>query len=90
MPNTASAAKRLRQNEKRRVMNRAVRTNMRTTIRRVRDAVANNDLETAKTEFKAAQKKLDRAAAKSLIHKHTAARTKSRLNALIKKAVQAV
>ncbi|MCC9641234.1 30S ribosomal protein S20 [Rhodopirellula sp. JC740] len=89
MPNTQSAAKRLRQNEKRRLLNRATRSNMRTAIRRVRDAVANNDLETAKDAFQAAQKKLDRAAAKNLIHKNAAARTKSRLNTLIKNAAQA-
>ncbi|MFG0266306.1 MAG: 30S ribosomal protein S20 [Rhodopirellula sp. JB055] len=88
MPNTSSASKRLRQNEKRRTLNRAARSNMRSTIRRVRKAVENNDLETAKNEFKAAQKKLDRAAAKNLIHKNAAARTKSRLNNLIKNAAQ--
>lgn len=88
MPNTSSASKRLRQNEKRRLLNRATRSNMRSTIRRVREAVENNDLESAKSEFKAAQKKLDRAAATNLIHKNTAARTKSRLNMLIKNAAQ--
>ncbi|EMB14507.1 MULTISPECIES: 30S ribosomal protein S20 [Rhodopirellula] len=88
MPNTSSASKRLRQNEKRRLLNRATRSNMRSTIRRVREAVENNDLETAKNEFKAAQKKLDRAAANNLIHKNAAARTKSRLNTLIKNAAQ--
>ncbi|KLU04529.1 MULTISPECIES: 30S ribosomal protein S20 [Rhodopirellula] len=88
MPNTSSASKRLRQNEKRRLLNRATRTNMRSTIRRVREAVDNNDLETAKNEFKIAQKKLDRAAANNLIHKNAAARTKSRLNNLIKNAAQ--
>ena len=61
---------------------------MRSTIRRVREAVENNDLETAKNEFKVAQKKLDRAAANNLIHKNAAARTKSRLNNLIKNAAQ--
>jgi small subunit ribosomal protein S20 len=88
MPNTSSASKRLRQNEKRRLLNRAARSNMRSTIRRVREAVENNDLEAAKNEFKAAQKKLDRAAANNLIHKNAAARTKSRLNNLIKNAAQ--
>ncbi|CAD75133.1 30S ribosomal protein S20 [Rhodopirellula baltica] len=88
MPNTSSASKRLRQNEKRRLLNRATRSNMRSTIRRVREAVENNDLETAKNEFKVAQKKLDRAAANNLIHKNAAARTKSRLNNLIKNAAQ--
>ncbi|MEO9594694.1 30S ribosomal protein S20 [Rhodopirellula bahusiensis] len=88
MPNTSSASKRLRQNEKRRLLNRATRSNMRSTIRRVREAVENNDLDTAKSEFQAVQKKLDRAAANNLIHKNAAARTKSRLNTLIKNAAQ--
>ncbi len=86
MPNTPSAKKRLRQNIKRRVHNRAVKTNMRGQIRRVREAIQAGDLEKARTEFRVAMKKLDRAASRNVIHKNTAARTKSRLNHLIKAA----
>ncbi len=84
MPNTASAKKRLRQNEKRRLHNRSAKSDMRTQIRRVRDAVKAGDNEQAQTEFRVAQKKIDQAASKNLIHKNAAARTKSRLVKLVK------
>lgn len=88
MPNTQSAKKRLRQNEKRRQHNRAVKTNMRGRIRRVREAVRAGDLEKAQEEFRFATKKVDMAATKGVIHKNAAARTKSRLSQLIKNAEQ--
>ncbi|MCC9600861.1 30S ribosomal protein S20 [Stieleria sp. JC731] len=84
MPNTASAKKRLRQNEKRRLHNRGLRSRMRTQLRKVREAVASGDSEKAQTEFRIAAKRLDQAAAKNLIHKNAAARSKSRLNKLVK------
>ena len=86
MPNTASAKKRLRQNEKLRVRNKAIKTNMRNTVRKVRAAAKAGDTETAQTQFRLACKKLDKAAAKNLIHKNAAARSKSRLSAVIKAA----
>ncbi|OYP34942.1 30S ribosomal protein S20 [Rhodopirellula sp. MGV] len=84
MPNTASAKKRLRQNEKRRLHNRTLRSRMRTQLRKVREAVASGDGEKAQTEYRIAAKRLDQAAAKNLIHKNAAARGKSRLNKLVK------
>lgn len=84
MPNTASAKKRLRQNDKRRQLNRTLRSRMRTQLRRVREAVAEGDGEKARTEFRVATKRLDQAASKNLIHKNAAARSKSRLNKLVK------
>ncbi|WP_044256791.1 MULTISPECIES: 30S ribosomal protein S20 [Pirellulaceae] len=86
MPNTQSAKKRLRQNEVRRLRNRGVRSNMRSAVRRVREAVAAGDQEKAQSEFRLACKKLDQAAARNVIHRNAANRTKSRLNAAIKKA----
>jgi small subunit ribosomal protein S20 len=84
MPNTASAKKRLRQNEKRRAHNRGLRSRMRTQLRRVREAVEAGDSEKAQAEFRVASKRLDQAAAKNLIHKNAAARSKSRLSQLVK------
>ena len=84
MPNTASAKKRLRQNEKLRLHNRAARSSMRSQIRKVREAVKSGDKEAAQTEYRVAQKTIDQAASKKLIHKNAAARTKSRLNYLVK------
>ena len=84
MPNTDSSKKRLRQNEKRRLLNRSQKSTMRTQIRRVREAVQAGDADKAQAEFRVATKRLDRAASKNLIHKNAAARTKSRLSKLIK------
>ncbi len=84
MPNTPSAKKRLRQNEKLRLRNRAAKSVMRGQIRKVREAVQAGDREQAQAEFKLAQKRLDKAASKNLIHDNAAARTKSRLIKLIK------
>jgi small subunit ribosomal protein S20 len=84
MPNTLSAKKRLRQNEKIRLRNRSAKSTMRSQLRRVREAVQAGDSEKAQTEFRIAQKKIDQAASKNLLHKNTAARTKSRLVKLIK------
>ncbi|MCA9138507.1 MAG: 30S ribosomal protein S20 [Planctomycetales bacterium] len=84
MPNTPSAKKRLRQNDKRRLQNRTLRSRMRTQLRRVREAVAAGDGEKAQAELRVASKRLDQAASKNLIHKNAAARSKSRLNKLVK------
>jgi len=84
MPNTLSAKKRLRQNETRRLRNRACRSALRTQVRKVREAIADNDAEKSEAEFHTLVKKLDQAAAKDLIHANAAARTKSRLSKAIK------
>jgi small subunit ribosomal protein S20 len=86
MPNTLSAKKRLRQNEKIRLRNRSAKSTMRSQLRRVREAVQAGDSEKAQTEFRIAQKKIDQAASKNLMHKNAAARTKSRLVKLINSA----
>lgn len=88
MPNTPTAKKRLRQNDKLRVHNKTMRSALRTQVKKVRVAVAAGNLEEAGKEFRVATKKLDQAAAKHLIHRNAAARTKSRLSQLIKKASQ--
>ncbi|MEL6105571.1 MAG: 30S ribosomal protein S20 [Planctomycetota bacterium] len=84
MPNTESAKKRLRQNAKRRLHNRTLRSRMRSQLRRVKEAVAAGDGDKARTEYRVAVKRLDQATSKNLIHKNAAARSKSRLNKLVK------
>jgi small subunit ribosomal protein S20 len=84
MPNTANAKKALRQNEKRRLRNRAGRSALRTAIKKCRLA-ATGTKEEAQEAFRLAVKKLDQSAAKKLIHKNTASRLKSRLSAFVKK-----
>lgn len=86
MPNTKSAKKRLRQNKSRRDHNRSKRSTLRSHLRRVREAVADGDIAKAETEYVQAARQLDRAGSSNLIHKNTAARTKSRLQRLIKSA----
>ena len=79
MANIKSAIKRNRQNEKRRLSNRVVRGAARTQIKKARLALAEGNKETAAEQIQEAVKKLDRAAAKGIIHKNNAARRKSRL-----------
>ncbi len=79
MANIKSAIKRNRQNEKRRAHNRVYRGAARTQIRKARVALAEGNKEQATAEINLAIKKLDRAAAKGIIHKNNAARRKSRL-----------
>lgn len=86
MPNTKSAQKRLRQNKARRLRNRSVKSALRTQIRKVRDSLKVGDLDKAVVEMKLAQKKLDQAGAKRVIHPNKAARTKSRLVKMIRRA----
>ncbi len=84
MPNTKSATKRLRQNEARRARNRSAKRAIRSQVRKVRTAVGGGDAAAAEAEFRLAVQRLDRAAARRLIHPNAAARTKSRLSAAIK------
>ena len=86
MPNTQSAKKRLRQNVVRRARNRAAKSVLRNQLRKVREALAAGNLEQASVEFQQTAKKFDKAAAAGVIHKNAAARTKSRLSALIRAA----
>ena len=79
MPNTNSAKKRLRQNKVLRLRNRSIKSDMRTQMKKVSAAVEAGDLETAEKEYQGAARKLDRAGARKVIHKNTAARYKSRL-----------
>jgi small subunit ribosomal protein S20 len=86
MPNIASARKRHRQNLKRRARNRSVKSELKTEIRQVREAASEGKVEQAETDFRTAVSKLDRAAAKRIIHPNRAARLKSRLSANLKAA----
>jgi len=79
LPHTKSVAKRVRQNEKRRLRNKAVKSYVRTMIKRVLES---EDKEEA---LRKAYSALDKAVKKGVIHKNTAARKKSRLAKLVKK-----
>jgi len=60
MPNSPSASKRLRQTKVRQARNKAIKSAMRTQVKKVRVAATAGDIETAEAEFKLAAKKLDR------------------------------
>jgi small subunit ribosomal protein S20 len=85
MPNTKSAKKRLRQSLERRTRNRMVKSTLRTLVRKAREAATGSDVAAAAEAAKVASRGLDQAASKGVIHKNAAARTKSRLQSLIKK-----
>ncbi len=77
MPNNPSAEKRMRQEQKRRLHNRMVKSVVKTNITKARQAIATGvDSEAA---VRAAVSELDRAAKKGVIHRNNAARRKSRL-----------
>jgi len=86
MPNTENAKKRLRQSLVRRASNRAKKSELKTRIRRVLDAVKAGDQAATETEFRLTVKKLDKAAAAHVIHHNRAARLKSRLSHRLKAA----
>lgn len=79
MANHASALKRVRQNEKRRLRNRMAIGQMRTAIKRFRALVVERKAEDARTALPAVYALIDRTEKKGVIHKNTAARYKSRL-----------
>jgi small subunit ribosomal protein S20 len=89
MPTTSSAKKRHRQSLEKRAVNRATKSSIKTQVRKVRDAITAGDHAQADAEFRVAAKKLDRAGSKRVIHPNAAARTKSRLQHLMKVAKEA-
>jgi small subunit ribosomal protein S20 len=78
LANHKSALKRAGQNEVRRIRNRSVKTRVKTVVKDVRQAAADNAPETA-DRFKEAQAAIDKAAKKGVLHKRTAARKVARL-----------
>lgn len=83
MANIKSQIKRNRQNEKRRLRNRAVRSEMYT---REKSAVAAAGTDNEVEALRLAIKRIDKAAAKGVLHKNAAARKKSRLVARVRAA----
>jgi len=88
MPNTESAKKRMRQNEVRRLRNRAVKSAIKTQVRKLSDAIEGGNLEQSQTEYRSMTKRVDKAAAKGVIHRNAAGRLKSRLSARLEKVKQ--
>ncbi len=78
MAHTKSAKKRIRQSQKRRLINRYHISRMKTAFKRIREALKAGDIQTAESLLPLAQKIAYRAAAKGAIHKNEAARRVSR------------
>ena len=84
MANTASAKKAVRKIARRTAVNRSRRSQMRTYLRKVEEAIASGDAAAAQTALKSAEPMVMRAAQKGIVHKNTASRKVSRLTARVK------
>ncbi|APX32082.1 30S ribosomal protein S20 [Brachybacterium sp. P6-10-X1] len=86
MANIKSQIKRNTTNEKARLRNRAVKSELKTHIRKVRAAVSTGDAAAADEALKTASRKLDKAVSKGVIHQNQAANRKSGLAKLVARA----
>ena len=79
MAHSFSAKKRVRQNEKQRLYNRSLKSELKGEIKDFLQMIHDRKLEEAKTELPKAFRMIDQDVAKGVIHRNTAARRKSRL-----------
>jgi small subunit ribosomal protein S20 len=80
MAHTLSAQKRARQNLKKHMVNKAIKSRIKTQVKKLRALIAQNkDAALLKEELRKLYRLVDKAAAKSVIHKNRSARLKSRL-----------
>jgi small subunit ribosomal protein S20 len=79
LPNTKSAQKQVRVQERRRLRNKAVRSATRTHVRKAEVAISQGETSASADSIRGAISALDRAARKGVIHPNNAARRKSRL-----------
>lgn len=80
MANTSSAKKAVRKIERRAAVNRSRRSQMRTSLRKVEEALASGDQQAATVALASAAPLVMRAAQKGIVHKNTASRKVSRLS----------
>lgn len=78
MPNIKSAIKRVAVNERKRVVNKMRKSSLRTVVKKA-DVAISEGASDAAALVRDAQRKIDKACAKGIMHKNTAARQKSRL-----------
>jgi small subunit ribosomal protein S20 len=81
--NNLSAIKRQKQNEKRRLRNKMIKSRIKTWARKVREAVTEKKTEAALQHFEELKSLIDRAVSKGVYHKNNAARKKSRMYRLV-------
>ena len=77
MANIKSQIKRNRQNEKRRLRNKSVKSALKTAVRKFHTAAAEGNVEATEAQLREASRKLDKAVSKGIIHKNQAANRKS-------------
>ena len=77
MANIKSQIKRNKQNEKRRLRNKAVKSSLKTAVRKFNETATSGEAETAATLLRDASRALDKAVSKGVIHKNQAANRKS-------------
>ncbi|MBQ1075512.1 MULTISPECIES: 30S ribosomal protein S20 [Micromonospora] len=77
MANIKSQIKRNRQNEKRRLRNKSVKSSLKTAVRKFNEAAEAGDVEKATILMRDASRKLDKAVSKGVIHSNQAANRKS-------------
>ena len=83
MANIKSQKKRIRTNEKARMRNRAVRSELKTLVKHVHEAVEEGNVEAAQAAASRCYKRLDQAASKGIIHKNQASNRKSGVQNLV-------
>ncbi len=86
MPNHKSAEKRVRQNERRRDINHGNRAQMRTSIKKLRSALAIGNSQEINSTLPTTISEIDKAVQKGVLHRNAAARHKSRLTARVNQA----
>ncbi|MEX3609915.1 30S ribosomal protein S20 [Rothia sp. LK2588] len=85
MANIKSQKKRILTNEKARLRNNTYKSELKTAIRKVHQAVTSQDKDAATEALRFASRKLDKAVSKGVLHKKNAANKKSGLAALVNK-----
>lgn len=78
MPISHAAMKQLRKDKVRNARNASIKSDLRTAAKRLLEAIKSNQVEAARAQLQAVIKKYDMAASKGIIHRNTAARSKSR------------
>jgi small subunit ribosomal protein S20 len=86
MPNHKSSEKRVRQSEKRRLVNKSNRGRLRTSIKKLRAAMSGGNTDELNTLLPETISKIDKAVQKGVLHRNAAARHKSRLTARVNQA----
>jgi small subunit ribosomal protein S20 len=85
MPNTRSAEKRVRKTARRTAVNKNRKSEIRTAVRKVEEAITGGDQKAATAALKAAEPQIMKGVSRGVIHKNTGSRKVSRLAARVKK-----